>query len=129
MPETGIDLGASLYELRKAGRHHLPTVALQFAEANLAVASTEENMSQVFSRPPELGGPYGRTYYSWRSLRDELQTILADMATYLELVGQALCLAAEEYARADAEAAAEFNRLLRTNGDFEQINIPDPQHP
>jgi hypothetical protein len=125
MVDKGTGFGLDLYELWQAGRDRLPTVALQYTEANNAVAHTDDGLAAAFLRSPHLSGDsYGPVYPAWKTLRDELQTILHDTAKNLELVGEALCLAANEYAKADSAAEKEFNRLKRDNGDPVPPQIP-----
>lgn len=129
MSDSGEDLGFDLYQLWRAGRDNLPSVAVEYAAANNHVANTEYNLSSAFLRPADFGsGSYGQVYNSWRSLRDDFQIILADTSRNLELVGEALCLAAEEYSRADSGAAKEL-RDLRKREDFPQIAVPPPRYP
>jgi hypothetical protein len=105
-----------LYELWRAGTDNLPSVASQYSTAAGYVAGTGSGLAAAFLRPPQFGsGTYGRVYESWKVLRDEFQKILGDTATNLELTGEALCLAAREYARTDRAAADEFNRLKQVN--------------
>lgn len=118
MPNSGEDLGADLYELWRAGRDNLPTVAAQYSAATGFLSSTDYGLHYAFQRPGRFGdGAYGPVYGPWKDLRTELEGILSETATNLELTGEALCLAATEYAETDEAAAAEFNRLLLINGD------------
>ena len=130
MPAEGSELGADLYDLWRAGRDNLPSVASEYATANNHVANTGDGLGAAFLRPETFGGGlYGPVYAAWRALRDEFQTILADTAKNLELVGEALCLAASEYAKADDRAADELERLRKVNGDFPPSHIPPLRYP
>jgi hypothetical protein len=132
MPNTGIELGADLYDLWRAGREHLPLVAVEYAIANRRIAETDATLSTAFLRPEEFGGnggTYGPVYEKWRALRDEFQRMLADTAVNLDLTGDVLCLAAAEYARTDAESARELERLKLDNGNPTPPEIPMPQYP
>jgi hypothetical protein len=130
MPDSGKDLGADLYLLYRAGRDNLPSVAAEFANANRAVSATHDNLEAAFRRSDHFGGgAYGPVYSAWTGLRDELQRVLGDTAVNLELTGEALCLAATEYAKTDAGAAAEFNRLICDNGDVKPVDVPSVQYP
>jgi hypothetical protein len=118
MPDSGKDLGADLYELWRAGRDNLPSVASQYKTAGEHVARTDSGLANAFLRPDRFGaGTYGPVYGPWKGLRDELEKILSDTATNLELTGEALCLAASEYARTDSGASDEFKRLRQVNGE------------
>jgi hypothetical protein len=130
MPDKGEDLGVDLYQLWRAGRDNLPSVAVEYAAANDHVANTDKGLSTTFLRPTQFGGgSYGPVYASWKALRDEFQTILGDTSKNLELVGESLCLAANEYAKADGAAADELRRLKKTDGDFPPIKVPQPRYP
>ncbi|HEY9474549.1 MAG TPA: hypothetical protein VIS06_11960 [Mycobacteriales bacterium] len=130
MPDKGIELGADLYDLWRAGRDNLPSVAREYAAANDYVANTNHGLGAAFLRPEDFGGGfYGPVYAAWKGLRDEFQTILADTSKNLELVGEALCLAASEYAKADSKAADELERLKKVNGDFPPLIVPPPRYP
>ena len=116
MPDTGKDLGADLYHLWLAGKQNLPSVADQYGKAAAGVSSTQ-SVASVMWRPSRFGGDtYGPVYYSWTALRDELQTILSETAGNLTLTGEALVLAANQYAKTDRAAAAEMKRLIQTDG-------------
>jgi hypothetical protein len=116
MPHSGQDLGVDLYGLWRAGTDNLPAVAAVYAGAARSVADTAEGETSAFRRPEQFGGgPFGPACSSWTALRDELATMLRDTATHLELAGEALCLAASEYAKADLGAAGELGRLKHDN--------------
>ena len=106
---SGTAFGVDLYVLYKSGKVHLPVVAQEFAEAcNLLTwSSTREN--QAFSGSEYFGVDI---FQKWTALRDALQNVLADASDGLLLTGEALCVAANEYARADSGAAAELSRLM-----------------
>lgn len=130
MPDTGIDLGADLYLLWRAGRDNLPSVAAVFATANRAVAETDDGLDNAFRRSDHFGGgAQGPVFPQWTALRDELQLILANTAVNLEATGDALCLAATEYAKTDEAAAREFERLRIDSGDPPRTDVPHPQYP
>jgi|HigsolmetaAR206D_1030411.scaffolds.fasta_scaffold06125_4 hypothetical protein len=118
MPNSGVDLGADLYDLWKAGKGNLPAVAREFVSARSALDRSEQGLSSAFMRPAEFGGgTYGPVYAPWTQLRDTLEKILSDTANHLEQAAEALCLAATEYARTDSAAKAEFDRLRREYGE------------
>ncbi len=129
MPAAGKDLGADLYSLWLAGRDNMPSVAAEYATANRRIAETDDTLNRAFLRPEQFGGVYGPVYESWRALRDELQRMLADTAANLDLTGDMLCVAATEYARTDAAAAQELERLKRDNGNPTPPEIPTSQYP
>jgi hypothetical protein len=116
MPDTGKDLGADLYHLWLAGKQNLPSVADQYGKAAAGVSSTQ-SVASVMWRPSRFGGDnYGTVFYSWTALRDELESMLSDTSQNLTLTGDALCLAANEYAKTDKAAAAEMRRLIQVDG-------------
>jgi hypothetical protein len=118
MPNKGADLGADLYELWRAGRDNLPSVAQVYKEAGRNVEQAAARLGTVFLRPSHLAGPYGPAYAHWKELCDDLSDILLKTATSLDLTGKALCLAAHAYAETDRAAADEFNRLRQINDDL-----------
>jgi hypothetical protein len=128
MTISGAPLGADLYDLRRAGRDYLPAVAAEYVKANAFIAETA-GMTGAFHRSEQFGGAEGPVSAVWRSLRDELQTILADTSVNLKLTGDALCMAAAEYARTDEEAAAELNRQITANGDPPPVVVTSPRYP
>ena len=119
MANSGEELGADLYALWRAGSNNLPRLADEYAGASDLLAQTSAGQAYAFQRPEFFGGgAYGPVYGPWTGLRDDLEKILGDTATNLELTGEALCLAAQEYAQTDAAAAEEFRRLRAVNGDL-----------
>lgn len=129
MASDSDNLGTDIYGLWRAGRDGVPRVAAQYAIANRAVAATDDTMDAAFRRPDHFGGTYGPVYDSWRALRDEFQTMLGNTAENLELVAEALCLAATEYAKTDEGARAKFDELKRNSGDLVPPDIPMSQYP
>jgi hypothetical protein len=130
MPDVGVDLGADLYRLWLAGRDNLPSVADEYAAANQHLDGTNDGLNSAFLQPEEFGlGDYGLVYGPWKVLRDELQTIMADMSVSLTRVAAALCLAATQYAEHDDVARAEFARLRNVNGDPPVLTVPGPRYP
>jgi hypothetical protein len=114
MPDSGKDLGVDLYDLWRAGRDNLPSVAHQYRVASGFIAT---DLAATFRRSDRLGGPYGQAYRAWAALRDDVERILTETADNLDAVAEALCLATQRYAGTDAEAAEEFRRLIRVNGE------------
>ncbi|GAB3800462.1 hypothetical protein GCM10027605_16050 [Micromonospora zhanjiangensis] len=111
MPDSGKDLGVDRYRLWQAGSKDWPMVASHYTKAGHSLDEALHGLAQAFLRSPRLGGPYGPAYEPWRALRDEMRKILTQTASNLELTGDALCIAAENYERSDTAAEAEFNRL------------------
>jgi len=93
MPDTGIELGADLYQLWRAGREDLPAVAdvYRTAARDLQRVQHDEDV--------------------WSGLQQQFGGILTGTAGQLDSAGRALCTAALEYAKADAVAAGELRRL------------------
>lgn len=117
MPDHGEDLGADLYHLWLAGKADLPAVAGAYSSAAGNVAATDNDIYSAMWRPTRFGGDsYGPVFYSWTALRDELASMLSDTTQNLTLTGEALCLAATEYAKTDSAAAAEMQRLIELDG-------------
>jgi len=124
---SGTGFGADLYKLWRVGRDNLPTVAAIYAQACNDLAATQSGLPAAFAGSAPFGG--ADTLQAWADLRDAVQGILADTATGLELAGEALCTAADAYARADAQAAAEYRRLVRDDGSVPEISVPAPVRP
>ena len=123
----GREFGADLYKLYRAGRKTLPTVARQFAITNGHVADTDRGLAIAFTRPSQFGGEKGPAYEAWTELRDAYQTILAETAKNLELVGEALCLTATEYAGADDAASERLHELMKD--DLPPVESPPLRYP
>lgn len=113
VPDSGVDLGADLYRLWCAGRSNLPILAAQFANANREVVATTAD-DAAFHRADHFGD--SPVLHAFSALRSELQGMLAYTAESLEMTGEALCRAADAYARTDLTAARELDRLRRDNG-------------
>ncbi|AVT36672.1 hypothetical protein [Plantactinospora sp. BB1] len=100
-----------LYELWVAGDRMLPEVAQQFAEAGKRFGQTESG-DGYFSRPAEIGGGgYGPAQRAFAELRMTMSAIFRDSQSNLELAGQALKMAAENYATSDQAAVDQFNAM------------------
>ena len=124
---TGTALGADLHDLWKAGRDNLPTVARVYSLASSDLGATHGALGAAFTGAAPFGGDVVLT--SWRTLADQVQKIMADTADNLEDTGVALCLAVEEFAAGDAQAAEELNRLKTVSGDPAPVSVPDPTYP
>ena len=106
MPTGEEILGVDLYRSVAGWLLQLPTVASRYTEAEQSVDGTASDLSHAFFRPPRLGGAFGPAYEPWKALRDEMRRILAKTASNLELTGEALRLAAEEYSRSNDRSRA-----------------------
>ncbi|MDW5326428.1 hypothetical protein [Plantactinospora sp. KLBMP9567] len=111
MPKSGSDLGVDLYELWVAGERSLPEVAQQFAEAGKCFGQTESG-DGYFSRPAEIGGGgYGPAQRAFAELRMTMSAVFRDSQSNLELAGQALKMAADNYDASDQAAMDQFNAM------------------
>ncbi|MEJ7833494.1 MAG: hypothetical protein WKF79_11300 [Nocardioides sp.] len=114
MGKDGVALGADLYELWSAGQTLLPTAAQQVDAANF---DTPFSVGAMCSRAGPIGmganGPAG----GLDSVLDLLNQALTETSQNLKAVGEALIWVANEYARTDEAAAAEFHRKQRVLGD------------
>ncbi|WP_117214162.1 hypothetical protein [Allorhizocola rhizosphaerae] len=106
MPDTGADLGADLYELYRAAKDNLPSVAEEYVSAARAVGN-----GQSF-RPAGAGN----APVQWNTLATFIAQILNDTAKNLDDTALALQMAVNEYAATDAAAKAELDRLIQENG-------------
>ncbi|HEY2947409.1 MAG TPA: hypothetical protein VGJ53_03265 [Micromonosporaceae bacterium] len=121
MSKSSDELGAELYELWFAGERRLPAIAEEFATAASRVGGSM-NGESAFWRPSELSGPYGAARGPWVSFRDEVYDILKETADNLDLTGEALSLAAREYAKTDRAAAAKLEQLKHQNADVQILD-------
>ena len=98
-------------------------MAAQYTIAHVSIARSDSGLTNAFLRPDLFGGgTFGPVYEPWKALRDELEQILRDTGTNLAQTGEALCLAALEYAKTDDGASQEFDRLRTVVGEPQ----PDP---
>ncbi|MGA5305436.1 hypothetical protein ACPCHT_36440 [Nucisporomicrobium flavum] len=110
MPHSGDELGADLVDLWEAGQYELKPVAGQIREAAGALLLAD-NSGYNWYRDGKLGGPYGPAKPAWESLRDDFFEILRTTAENLDLTGDAMVLAADEYASTDSVAGKKFEEL------------------
>ncbi len=106
MPDTGADLGADLYELYRAAKDNLPSVAEEYVTAARSVGD-----AQSF-RPAGAGNAPTQ----WNTLATAIGQVLSDTGKNLDDTALALQMAVNEYAATDAAAKAELDRLVRENG-------------
>jgi hypothetical protein len=107
MGHTGEELGADCVDLWEAGYYELKPLGAQFRDAAAKLALTEDGESN-FWRDTELNGPYGPVRQVWADFRDNVFNVLRETAENLELTGDALILAANEYTNTDAIAKQRF---------------------
>lgn len=110
--KTGRELAFELNKLLIAGKRDLPAVAQDYRQARNNVSRAADGANAAFVRPDQFGGTTG-AYNTWEDLRKELEGILGETTTNLELVGEALCLCADEYAKADNEARDALEQIQR----------------
>lgn len=123
-------LGADLYEMYRVGRKVLPDAAVQYSVANRALDATQDGTSALFLQPTCFNGDiYSPVFPAWRELRDELQRVLAETQTNLELTGDVLCMAADAYARTDEAAARALQEAKNLKGDWPPVHVPAPIYP
>jgi len=116
VPDTGIDLGADLWRLYRAGRQSLPAVAREFASACINVWNAGDDAQPAFERPAKFAGTTGPVCDEWVELAATVARFLEQTKNNLEDTGIALILAADTYARADDVASHELERLKREHG-------------
>lgn len=147
MTVAGEELGAELYDLRRAGRVTLPELAAFYAQANRHVHNTrwdetagfdqgrtveyelnEDNVG-VNHRTEDLGQTatitegevLGAVFGPWTSLRTRLQIYLGQTATRLVRAGVALDRIADAYALTDEEAACYLDTASQGLGDGPEL--------
>lgn len=112
MGHTGDQLGADCADLWEAGQFKLKPLAEEFREAASHLDRADSGLSNMH-RDGKLGGPYGPVREAWTAFRDDVFAALRETAESLELTGDALILAANEYARTDTEARRKFDQMRR----------------
>ena len=110
MGHTGEELGADCADLWEAGHYELKPLGAQFRDAAAKLAQTEDG-EYNFWRDSKLGGPYGPVRPVWADFCDDVFDVLRQTAENLELTGDALVLAANEYANSDDVARRKFEEL------------------
>lgn len=114
MSKHGTALGADLYQLWDAGTNMLPDAA---SEYDAAWESVPWNIDAQCTRTGVIGiypdGPAASVDMLISALNDALSTT----ARNLRDTGDALVWLANQYAKTDADAKAEFDRKKKDMGD------------
>lgn len=110
MGHTGAELGADCADLWAAGHFELKPLGAVFREAARNLHLADCGLPNMY-RDSRLDGPYGPVRDAWCDFRDDVFAVLRETAESLDLTGDALILAANEYLRADQAAKDEFDRL------------------
>jgi hypothetical protein len=92
-------LGVDLYLLWRAGRSDLPALAAVYERAVRDLRRVRHDDAE------------------WSALQRQFVSVLAGAAGEIEEAAASLRTAVGEYARADAAAREEFERLRRVDGD------------
>jgi len=119
MPDSGVTLGADLYDLRRAANHNFRTVINEYHLA-LGWVDDASTMEGGLSRSDFFGAP--GVQRAWPEALERLRHMLSETATSLDLTAQALLLAVSRYAAADDGAARELSLEIMQKGD----PAPDP---
>jgi hypothetical protein len=119
MPDSGVELGADLYALLKAGKSNLPAVGAEFAAAHVQLESAASAAAGVTKRPGYFGGD--AVCAEWTEMCRTLDKYVHQTSENLIDSGKALVMAAEILGGADAAARDELKRLRAQNGE------PSPQ--
>jgi hypothetical protein len=120
MPDSGVALGADLYDLKRVANRNFRTVINEF---ELAIGQIDNAAGQkgVLTRPDFFGGP--TVERAWPEALERLRHMLTETSTSLDLTAQALLLAVARYAAADEGAARELSLEIMEKGD------PTPDRP
>jgi hypothetical protein len=110
MGHTGEELGADCLDLWEAGYYELKPLASIFRDAAGKLDLTDTGMYNMY-RDSKLSGPYGPLRDVWVEFRDDVFNVLRETAENLELTGDALMLAAQEYMNSDQAAKDKFAQL------------------
>jgi hypothetical protein len=116
MPDSGKDLGLDLFNLYKAGTQNLPEVAAEYTAAGTHAANALNAAAGAFQRHQIFGGSSGPAYAEWNELGQTIAKFLHDSGENLKETGEALVLAANNYAATDQAAKAELDNLKRQYG-------------
>lgn len=114
MSRSGDELGTDLGALYEAGQYKVVPLAEEIRAAGSLLLNAPDTAS-LLARHSTLGGFKGPVSASWEELRDAVVDLLVTSADNIEDTGQALLLAAEEYAKTDDEAARQYRRLKSTS--------------
>jgi hypothetical protein len=98
-------LSAELFDLWRMGTTQLPNLSRQFQAAADALDGADDRSR--YDRPSDIGyATIGQNMWLWIS---QLESIADKEAQNLDQLGQALVRLSHEYARVDAETAADFD--------------------
>jgi hypothetical protein len=133
VPDSGINLGADLYNLYKMGKHKLPTVAAVYRNAGALMSGSSTTTSTsgwqsgprptiqldlAFRRSSEIDGTAkGPACTGMLDVFDTIGHALTATADNLDDTADALLLAVQVYGETDEQARCEFNRLKHENGE------------
>ncbi|GLY32499.1 hypothetical protein [Kineosporia sp. NBRC 101731] len=120
MPHQGERLGVDIARLYQAGQHKVIPLADEFREAASKLLKAP-NTAVLLTRHEHLGGVRGPAQAPWEDLRDQLVEMLLTTATNMEDTGNAMLIAAEEYAKTDNVAAREYDRLKERYDKIEAL--------
>ncbi|WP_213450999.1 hypothetical protein [Rhizomonospora bruguierae] len=110
--------GGDLYHLWRVSEVLLPRVADVYYDANRLIggAAAGNDEDGFGSTTPVYSGSsatYSPTGSAWAAVRDELQSMYAEIGTTILDAAQGVRMAREAYAEADTAAGEELNALLR----------------
>ncbi|HZN76377.1 MAG TPA: hypothetical protein VFC00_32520 [Micromonosporaceae bacterium] len=115
-------VAAELYDIWVAGKISMPQVAAVYAQGSRDMHNTSWHEDEAFNQPRldidlfppsiEVVQDLGPVYPQWSTLRNTLQSILANTATSLTDAGAALCMIAQTYADGDSETSAALRSLI-----------------
>ncbi|MGX7673859.1 hypothetical protein [Plantactinospora sp. DSM 117369] len=132
--DSGQRLGAKLEEFVRAANGELPIVEAAFRRVLGKLQNSQYMVSTAFLRHPNFGGGGGDKH---TAVVDEFAEVIAACVREAEesvrLTADALRLAAQEYARSDAEARGALQDLMRddymTDGNGKRRDIPNIELP
>jgi len=107
--KTGAELGADLALLYQTGKQLIPHLADQFGHARSKIDGVGDD-SAAWRRDPSLGIGETGAHAAFKSYVGAISAHLKTTETNLDDTGRALCYAAEDYARTDGAAKAEFDK-------------------
>ncbi|MEV6636527.1 hypothetical protein AB0M54_37880 [Actinoplanes sp. NPDC051470] len=113
MPHSGEALGVDAANLYNAGRFKVKVLADQFGGAATSLLGTQAG-DGIFARDPRVGGSLGPAKGAFDELRDQVVGLLKETQQNMQDTGDALVMAALEYAATDEGSRTAFKGIRET---------------
>jgi hypothetical protein len=126
---SGTVLGARLEDLVRVANGHLQLVEDAYQRIYDKLADVQYRVSTTFVRHADFGGGGGDKHAAdAQDFAETLGAYIRESQESISLTGDALRIAAQEYARTDDAASDELKRLMKTDvleHNGKQQPIPD----